>query len=213
MGYSKNQVQTIPQLRVKVSPSGQEKYPLDITVFRDERKSYYNVYMLVESKQPNRKDGRKQLDIYLNLVPLVEKGDVLRAMTVTVEAIKLLSSIIYQGNISQNVVRTRILEEWQNKVPAEYIVALLNSKFGQTQIQGLLTSTNQKYLNQIAIAQIKIPLLDNLKVIATIYRQAYQLEMRAFSKIEQAKQLLEKVLNINHKEINEDKYFPSTSLI
>jgi len=74
LGYSKDQIQTIPQFRVKVSPSGQEKYPVDITVFRDEKKSYNNVYMLVECKQPNRKDGRKQLDIYLNLVPSVEIG-------------------------------------------------------------------------------------------------------------------------------------------
>ncbi len=74
LGYSKNQIQTIPQFRVKVSPSGQEKYPVDITVFHDEKKSYDNVYMLVECKQPNRKDGHKQLDIYLNLVPSVEIG-------------------------------------------------------------------------------------------------------------------------------------------
>ena len=72
--YSKNQIQTIPQFRVKVSPSGKEKYPVDITVFRDENKSYDNVLMLVECKQPNRKDGRTQLDIYLNLVPSVELG-------------------------------------------------------------------------------------------------------------------------------------------
>lgn len=74
LGYSKNQIQTIPQFRVKISPSGQEKYPVDIIVFRDEKKTYDNVYMLVECKQPNRKDGRKQLDIYLNLVPSVELG-------------------------------------------------------------------------------------------------------------------------------------------
>jgi len=74
LGYSKNQIQTIPQFRVKVSPSGQEKYPVDIVVFNNENKSYNNVYMLVECKQPNRKDGRKQLDIYLNLVPSVEIG-------------------------------------------------------------------------------------------------------------------------------------------
>jgi len=74
LGYSKNQIQTIPQFRVKTSPSGQEKYPVDITVFNNENKTYDNVYMLVECKQPNRKDGRKQLDIYLNLVPSVELG-------------------------------------------------------------------------------------------------------------------------------------------
>jgi len=74
LGYSKKQIQTIPQFRVKVSPSGQEKYPVDIVVFRDENKSYDNVLMLVECKQPNRRDGKKQLDIYLNLVPSVELG-------------------------------------------------------------------------------------------------------------------------------------------
>ena len=74
LGYSRKQIQTVPQFRVKVSPSGQEKYPVDIVVFKDENKSYDNVLMLVECKQPNRKDGRKQLDIYLNLVPSVEIG-------------------------------------------------------------------------------------------------------------------------------------------
>ena len=74
LDYSKKQIQTIPQFRVKISPSGQEKYPVDIIVFRDENKTYDNVYMLVECKQPSRKDGRKQLDIYLNLVPSVDFG-------------------------------------------------------------------------------------------------------------------------------------------
>ena len=75
LGYLKDQIQTIPQFRVKTSPSGKEKYPVDIVVFKDEKKKTYdNVYMLVECKQPNRKDGRKQLDIYLNLVPSVEIG-------------------------------------------------------------------------------------------------------------------------------------------
>ncbi|PIW10889.1 MAG: N-6 DNA methylase [Caldiserica bacterium CG17_big_fil_post_rev_8_21_14_2_50_35_7] len=74
LGYSKNQIQTIPQFRVKTSPSGQEKYPVDIVVFRDENGTYNNVYMIIECKQPNRKDGKKQLDIYLNLVPSVEIG-------------------------------------------------------------------------------------------------------------------------------------------
>lgn len=74
LGYSKGQIQTIPQFRVKVSPSGQEKYPVDIVVFNNEKKNYDNVFMLIECKQPERKDGKKQLDIYLNLVPSVELG-------------------------------------------------------------------------------------------------------------------------------------------
>lgn len=74
LGYSKNQIQTIPQFRVKVSPSGKPKYPVDIIVFRDNQKTYDNVLMLVECKQPNRKDGKTQLEMYLNLVPSVELG-------------------------------------------------------------------------------------------------------------------------------------------
>lgn len=74
LGYSKKQIQTLPQFRVKVSPSGKEKYPVDIVVFNDDRKTYDNVYMLVECKQPGRDDGRRQLEIYLNLVPSVQLG-------------------------------------------------------------------------------------------------------------------------------------------
>lgn len=73
-GYLKEQIQTHPQFRVKSSPSGQEKYPVDITVFRSTKKTYDNVYAIVECKQPNRKDGLQQLNIYLNLVPSVEIG-------------------------------------------------------------------------------------------------------------------------------------------
>ena len=40
LGYSKDQIQTIPQFRVKVSPSGQEKYPVDPTIHIFERFEY-----------------------------------------------------------------------------------------------------------------------------------------------------------------------------
>lgn len=73
-GYEKEQIQTHPQFRVKTAPSGQEKYPADIVIFKNNTKTYDNVYMVVECKQPSRKDGKKQLNIYLNLVPSVEIG-------------------------------------------------------------------------------------------------------------------------------------------
>jgi len=59
LGYSKEQIQTVPQFRVKASPSGEEKWPVDIVVFKDNRKDYDNVYMLVECKQPNKERGEK----------------------------------------------------------------------------------------------------------------------------------------------------------
>ncbi len=73
-GYDKEQIQTHPQFRVKTAPSGEEKYPVDITVFRTKEKRYDNVLMIIECKRSDRKEGRKQLDIYLNLVPSAEIG-------------------------------------------------------------------------------------------------------------------------------------------
>ena len=67
--YPKEHITTRPQFRVKQSPSGKEKYPTDIAVFSSERKNYDDVYMIVECKRKNRQDGKKQLQIYMNLCP------------------------------------------------------------------------------------------------------------------------------------------------
>jgi type I restriction enzyme M protein len=68
-GYPKSVIQTRPQFRVKQSPSGKELYPTDIAVFETDRKSYDEVFMIVECKRKNRQDGEKQLHIYMNLCP------------------------------------------------------------------------------------------------------------------------------------------------
>lgn len=67
-GYSKNQIITHPQFRVKASPSDTSgKYPVDIAVFKDSKKKSEEVYIIVECKKKNRKDGRGQLEDYLRL--------------------------------------------------------------------------------------------------------------------------------------------------
>ncbi|MBI4645871.1 MAG: type I restriction enzyme HsdR N-terminal domain-containing protein [Bacteroidia bacterium] len=65
-GYKKEQIQTRPQFRVKVRPSDTKKeYPIDIAVFKDKNKNEDEVYIIVECKKKNRKDGRRQLEDYL----------------------------------------------------------------------------------------------------------------------------------------------------
>lgn len=65
-GYSKEQIQTRPQFRVKVRPSDTKKeYPVDIAVFKNEQKNEDDIYIIVECKKKNRKDGRSQLEDYL----------------------------------------------------------------------------------------------------------------------------------------------------
>lgn len=66
--YPKEYIRTRPQFRVKARPSDIKKeYPVDIAVFSSENITDDDLYMIVECKKPNRKDGRKQLEIYMQL--------------------------------------------------------------------------------------------------------------------------------------------------
>lgn len=67
-GYPKENIQTHPQYRVKLRPSDTKKeYPVDIAVFNNGRKAENELYIVVECKKKNRKDGRTQLENYLTL--------------------------------------------------------------------------------------------------------------------------------------------------
>jgi len=65
-GYPKDHIQTRPQFRVKVRPSDTKKeYPVDIAIFPNDRKQEDDIYIIVECKKKNRKDGKGQLQDYL----------------------------------------------------------------------------------------------------------------------------------------------------
>ena len=67
-GYPKTHIQTRPQFHVKVRPSDTKKeYPVDIAVFSNTEKTDDSIYLIVECKKKNRKDGRTQLENYLTL--------------------------------------------------------------------------------------------------------------------------------------------------
>jgi len=64
--YPKDHIQTRPQFRVKRVPSDTKKeYPVDIAVFSNNKKHEDDVYIIVECKRKNRKDGKAQLEHYL----------------------------------------------------------------------------------------------------------------------------------------------------
>src|SRR3989344_3205979 len=69
-GYKKTQIQTRPQFRVRRRPSDEDVekgYPVDISIFDNEKKNPDELYMIVECKQNKKQDGQKQLKIYMNL--------------------------------------------------------------------------------------------------------------------------------------------------
>lgn len=66
--YPKENIRTRPQFRVKARPSDTKKeYPVDIAVFNSDNINDDELYIIVECKKPNRKDGRRQLEIYMQL--------------------------------------------------------------------------------------------------------------------------------------------------
>ncbi|MDQ7979137.1 type I restriction enzyme HsdR N-terminal domain-containing protein [Paraburkholderia sp. SARCC-3016] len=65
-GYPLSHIQTRPQFRVKARPSDTKKeYPVDIAVFTGKEKQDDQVYIVVECKKKDRKDGLTQLQDYL----------------------------------------------------------------------------------------------------------------------------------------------------
>ena len=67
-GYLKSHLQTHPQHRVRKRPSDEEKsYPVDIAVFRSDKKIEDNLFMIVECKTKHRKDGEDQLRLYMDM--------------------------------------------------------------------------------------------------------------------------------------------------
>lgn len=68
--YPKTHIQTHPQYRVRRSPSDKTKsYPVDIAVFSSESRAEEDLFMIVECKKRNRKDGLAQLKLYLSMSP------------------------------------------------------------------------------------------------------------------------------------------------
>ena len=68
--YPKTHIQTRPQYRVRKRPSDEEKsYPVDIAVFKNGRRVEDDLFVVVECKKKNRKDGLAQLKLYLDMSP------------------------------------------------------------------------------------------------------------------------------------------------
>lgn len=69
-GYPVAHIQTRPQFRVRKRPSDKDKsFPVDVAVFSSDKKTEDNLFIIVECKKKDRKDGLAQLKIYLSLSP------------------------------------------------------------------------------------------------------------------------------------------------
>jgi len=66
-GYSRDQIQTFPEFYIQ---KGSTKIgPADIVVFKDNKKTFDNIFLIIETKRRDKRDGIKQLKSYLNPTP------------------------------------------------------------------------------------------------------------------------------------------------
>jgi type I restriction enzyme M protein len=67
-GYPKAHIQTRPQFHVRRHPSDERRsYPVDIAVFAGETRKEDELRLVVECKRKNRREGRRQLELYLSM--------------------------------------------------------------------------------------------------------------------------------------------------
>lgn len=67
-GYPREHIQTRPQYHVRRRPSDSGRaYPVDIAVFSSKSHVEDNLRFVIECKRKNRREGRRQLEIYLTM--------------------------------------------------------------------------------------------------------------------------------------------------
>ncbi len=70
VNYPLTHIQTRPQFGVRKRPSDEAKsYPVDIAVFSSQERIEENLFVVIECKKKNRRDGLAQLKLYLDMSP------------------------------------------------------------------------------------------------------------------------------------------------
>ncbi len=68
LGYPIEHLQTRPQFRVRQRPSDAKRsYPVDIAIFDSPDHTEEHLQLVVECKRKNRREGRRQLELYLTM--------------------------------------------------------------------------------------------------------------------------------------------------
>jgi len=88
----------------------------------------------------------------------IKSGDILfAAVGATIGELAVVQDKIKKGNINQNIAKVRINS---NEIISPFAGIFFGSKFGQFQIQRLITGNAQPYLNSDQIGALIVPILD-----------------------------------------------------
>jgi len=142
----------------------------------------------------------KRTEVYPNDVIMTVRGVVGR--------IGQIPAVINKANISPNVILIRL----KDKDLISYVNLIIASKFGRKQIKRFLVKSIQETITVPFIERLPIPIIPTLiKEVNELISKSELAHIKAISNINQAKQILEKEININHENIKEEKTYSVNS--
>ncbi len=121
----------------------------------------------------------------------------------------IIPNTINEGNTNQNIVRIRFKDKHGSRLTPQFLLAFLNSQFGQIEIESLLTLTGQKYLNMEKFRDYKVPKMDTLFIdkISLKIKKIESNELKALSLIEQAQNVFYQKIDIDFTKIKKESFY------
>jgi len=138
---------------------------------------------------------------------LIHKGDLLMSRKGTPGITTLATELEEQSIIGTEIIKITVKED--AKILPEFLFAFLNHKVGFNQVLSKLTGTVSRGINHPALKSVRIPEVDysRQKLIVDKVRAVFEKHVMALSNIKEAEILLEKNLNVNRKEIKEERIY------
>lgn len=134
----------------------------------------------------------------------VYPGDIIMTVRGVVGRTGQIPAIVKIANISPNVILIRL----KDKELVGYVNLILSSKFGRSQIKRVTVKSIQETITVPFIERLPIPFSQKLaQEVDNILKKAEKDHIKAILKLEEAKKLFEDALNINHKEVKEEKIY------
>lgn len=181
---------------------------IDLRKFSNEGTLYFRISDIKRS-QINLLTAKK-VKINFFEIPkktIVRQGDLLMSRKGTPGITTLATEFEEQGIIGTEIIK--IVLKKKSQITPEFLFIYLNHKSGFNQITSKLTGTVSRGINHPSLKSIKIPKIDprDQKTISEKIRKIFHKHVSSLLKIDQAKQLLEKALGINHLVIKENKTY------
>lgn len=136
-------------------------------------------------------------------------NDILLSSTGTLGFACLVPQTLKEGSTNQNIIRIRFKDENSTNFNPYFLLAFLNSQFGQIEIETLLTLTGQKYINMENFEKYKIPKIDEktIESVGLKLKKAQNNEAESFLLLEKAKKIFYQNLNVDFSKLKKELFY------